>query len=510
MKNLIPASGLVLLAGFAFFSTGCVAQYESSAPVPSYSGATLPAASTVALVMEFLGGEPSPEERADVRALLADYFSQQGNVLVDDTYAADYLVRAVLERRNPENPAEWTVVSTDSARTLRGSSGDDYYWPGGVIEDDSYATTSYSYIGFGLFYPVFFDLWSDPWHRGRVILHPPMRPHRFYDNDGWRQERRRHEAARWQPDRHPEWKQHERRPDWDNRDRSDRNRDDHLNRPNADRRPTPDRVRPSTGDNSRHMPPGGGTVQRPDNDRRPTPDHVRPPSPDTIRRDPQPATVQRPPSGGDRRPEHARSPQPEQPRPVSPGHSQPHVAPSTRPPAQVAPMNRQQPQPVVQSPDVRNERPRSGPSSAPSHGPTVSRSQPSQPPVPVNPPSATRVQPQSSDRHAGSPNRVQPGASEHRQSPGPVVRARVRETPPVPPASNPSQVRAERREPTPAQAPALHPREEQRRRATERTVAPAEERNASGKDRRPASKDQDKGNNKGADKDDTDKDRSRR
>ena len=32
--------------------------------------------------------------------------------------------------------------------------------PGGLVEDDFYETTTFSYIGFGVFYPVFFDHWS--------------------------------------------------------------------------------------------------------------------------------------------------------------------------------------------------------------------------------------------------------------------------------------------------------------------------------------------------------------
>ena len=469
MKTYLSSYGLVLLAGFALFSSGCVAQYESPAPVTSYSAPSLPAAGTVALVMEFRGGEPTPQERGEVRALLADYFSQQGTVLVEDTYAADYLVHAVMERRNPENSAEWTVVSTDSARTIRSSSSDEFYWPGGVIEDDSYGTTMYSHVGFGVFYPVFFDLWSDPWRRGHVVLFPPMRPHRFYDDNNWRQERRRHEPARWQPERHPEWRQH-------------------GLRPGDDRRPTPGHVQPSSGDTLRRTSPAGdhrspptpseqraadrvdhrdqpsNTVQRPigGKDHRapvpatvqrpvdggihrtpPTPTEQRPADrvdhrdqpPNTVqrptgekdRRTPPPATVQhpgdsgdhrnqhpntvqRPPSNGDHRAERVRTPQPDsvrtpQPEPVR--SAQPERT-HTVPPTPSTPHIAPHPQPLpaAQPPAVQNEKPRRDVTVRPGHQVIVNPPQP-QPSAKV--PSAPQVQPQPADRRAGTPERSDSG-----------------------------------------------------------------------------------------------------
>ena len=74
MKTLSPVA-LSVLGAFALLTTGCATEYRTVSTVPTYSGTTLPAASRVALVMEFRGGEPTPQERAEVRALLADNLS---------------------------------------------------------------------------------------------------------------------------------------------------------------------------------------------------------------------------------------------------------------------------------------------------------------------------------------------------------------------------------------------------------------------------------------------------
>lgn len=168
MKTPLAGVSALALAGFALCTTGCVTEYQTVSSVPVYSGTTLPAASRVALVMEFRGGTPTAQEREEVRAILADYLAGKGSVLVDEPSGADYLVHAVLERRNAENPAEWTVVNTYSAHSLAAVGGDDYRWPGGIIEDDYYDTTTFTYVGFGAFYPVWFDAWDSPWYRGRV------------------------------------------------------------------------------------------------------------------------------------------------------------------------------------------------------------------------------------------------------------------------------------------------------------------------------------------------------
>lgn len=185
-----------LLLGVALCTSGCVTElYSQPRPAPVYSRTVLPAASRVALILDFRGGEPAPDARAEVREILADYLASRGSVLVADPADADYVVYAVLERRNPGNPYEWTVVSTSSARSL-GAFGDEFEWPGGIIEveDDDYV--SYSYIGFGVFYPIWFDLWDSPWHRGRMILRPPPhRPHR--PEVRWREDRRWHRPQRW-------------------------------------------------------------------------------------------------------------------------------------------------------------------------------------------------------------------------------------------------------------------------------------------------------------------------
>ncbi|HLP09645.1 MAG TPA: hypothetical protein VK178_15890 [Opitutaceae bacterium] len=264
MKTYFAGFGALVLAGFALCSTGCVTEYHSIAATPAYSGTTLPAASRVALVMEFRGGEPTDQERADVRAILIDYFRGKGSVVVEQPSEADYLVYAVLERRNPDNPSEWTVVSTSSARSLGAPGGDEFEWPGGVIEDEEFETSRFSYVGFGLFYPIWFDVWDSPWYHGRVILCPP--PHRpsWYGRDDWRHDRRWHRPHRWHDhDR--------RRPDGDHRDRDwdrDRRDGDHRrdqNRPdNRDRRDS-DR-RDNNGRHDEHR--RGDNDRRDHNDRR--------------------------------------------------------------------------------------------------------------------------------------------------------------------------------------------------------------------------------------------------
>ncbi|MBK8476458.1 MAG: hypothetical protein IPL39_09070 [Opitutaceae bacterium] len=498
MKTLFPASGFALLAGFAVFSTGCVAQYESPAPVVSYSDTTLPAAGSVALVMEFRGGEPTPEERADVRAILADYFAQQGTVIVEDASAADYIVHAVMERRNPENPAEWTVVETYSANSLRSAGSDEFRWPGGLVEDDYYEPTTYSYVGFGLFYPVFFDLWSNPWHRGHVILRPPPRHHNNWNNDRWRADHRWHRPTRWQPDRHPEWKNRDRhrdrdrRPDPNRRDhdrRPDANRRDNDSRPGDDRRGSPDRrPRPDHGrapsvDTPRHLSPGAGNVQRPDHGPRPVTGQ-RPPSGGGVHQGPAPTVGHRPSGGGDHRPDHVRPPNSHQPRPVAPGGQPAHHESFVGP----------QPQPAGSTPAVRQDRPRRGGTVVPGHGVIVTPPQTHQ--QPANRPEPARVQP--ADRRAGSPAPVQPGNRDHRQPSMRDGRERVRETPPPSPAPQSQQVSPQRRE-----APrGEQPRTEPRRGPDNRQVTPAPNRSEGGRDRRSQPRD--------PDKEEADKDRQRK
>ena len=385
MKNTLPSAGFALLAGFALFSTGCVAQYESPAPVTSYAGTTLPAAGTVALVMEFRGSEPTPQERADVRALLSDYFSQQGTVLVEDTYAADYLVHAVLERRDPANPSEWTVVETYSANSLRSAGSDEFRWPGGLVEDDFYETTTFSYIGFGVFYPVFFDRWSSPWHRGHIRICPPPRHHDRYRDNHWREERRWHRPDRWLPERHPEWKNHRRQDDHPRRDNNRRpdldRRPDHERRPDPVRRDGRDRRDGDRFDSDRHaeivpvrphVGPRPGP-NPPDNVRRP--DHIR-----------HPGTGPRPAGGDDRRHEDMR------PRHVDRAHP---VPPTPRP--VVAPPPRAEPP----APEARREQQRI----VAGRGVVVTRT--------IPPPPAPQAKPV--DRRPGSPNRMEPGNPEHRR-----------------------------------------------------------------------------------------------
>ena len=460
MKNLLSASGFSLLAGFALFSPGCVAQYETSTPATSYSSTVLPAVGTVALIMEFRGGEPTPEERADVRALLTDYFSQQGTVLVEDPDAADYLVHAVLERRNPENPTEWTVVETYSANSLRSAVSDEFRWPGGLIEDDYYDTTTYSYVGFGIFYPVFFDLWSHPWHRGQVILRPLPRRHNHWNNDRWRDDHRWHRPARWHDDR---------RPDGSDRKRPDRNRDGRRDRDDSkrgDRRDNDRRDGDRSPDTDRRLDNdrGPNNDRRPDSEGRGRPDRGRIDSnrPST----PVPA-LQRPAGGDARPPGQAGPPRIERPRPVDPSQ----VAPSSRP---------------TSAPAVRREPPRRHPVSAPGSPATV---RPRTPSAPASPP--PQIQP--ADRRAGSLNQRLPGRGEQRGHPAPEVRERVRHTSSGPPSNHPPQLRHSRPDQTPAPPrQATAPREEPRRRA----FAPPAERARPSNDRPPPPQSSDKGNDR--------------
>jgi len=329
MKTLISSAAMLLLGGFAFGATGCVTEYQTVSTTTAYSGTTLPAASRVALVMEFRGGTPSPEERADVREILSDYLAGKGSVLVDEPSAADYLVHVVLERRNPASPEEWTVVDTYSAHSLSSVYGDDYDWPGGIVEDDSYSVTTYSYIGFGAFYPIWFDAWDSPWHRGHLRICPPQRHHDRYRDNRWREERRHHRPDRWQKDRRPD------------SDRKDNRRDDH------------DR---SSGMGNR------------DNHR---PENVRPPERPAQRRD------------GDRSHDrHDDTPAARAGKPAGTAQLPPPNAPfATKPPAQ-------RPQPVVKPvPQHPHNRPvQPPPASRPAVTPSHPAPQPTQQPPVANPP----------------------------------------------------------------------------------------------------------------------------
>lgn len=394
MKTLLSSAALLLLGGFAFGATGCVTEYHTVSTAPTYSETTLPAASRVALVMEFRGGEPTPEVRADVRALVADYLAGKGSVLVDGPEQADYLVHVVLERRNPDNPDEWTVVNTYSAQSLGVAGGDEYRWPAGLIEDDYYETTSFSYIGFGVFYPMWFDLWDSPWHRGHLILCPPPRPHHRYGEIRWREERRWHRPERWHPERRRDWdRRDDRRPD--NRDRRPEvRRDDDRRREQArpadarDRRPDTHRPDLRRGDDRRREQarPGDTPGRRPEGGR---------PGSDRARRDhgnlpPRPAPGPRPEAGAPGRSVPAVQAPAAQPPVVNrPPAMRPPTRPSTPPPPTVAPDRGARPV-AVPGTGVRGTRPAPNP-------PVVHREAPRvQPPAQANKPSrpAVRATPQ--------------------------------------------------------------------------------------------------------------------
>ena len=392
MKTILSSVAMLLLGGFAFGTTGCVTEYQTTSVAPTYSATTLPAASRVALVMEFRGGEPTPEERADVRALLSDYLAGKGSVLVEGPDDADYLVHAVLERRNPDNPAEWTVVNTYSAQSLGVATGDDYRWPGGIIEDDYYETTTFSHIGFGIFYPVWFDYWDSPWHRGRLILCPPHRPHHRYAEARWREERRWHRPDRWHPDRRRDW---ERR---DNNRRDEPDRRPSLHRDNDRRR---DEARP--GDHRERRPESvrpGSDRNRDRGDHRSRPGFGPRPGADSPR---HPTAVARPPA------------------PPAPGGHRPAITqPPTRPttPPSVEQTSDRRPRAVgvsghgvvvVRPPAERREGARVQPPSQPNH--------PVRPPVRVTPPPPQRpelqgppprVDPRRTDTRGGEPRKFTP------------------------------------------------------------------------------------------------------
>ncbi len=322
MKISLTTVALLALSGFAFGATGCVTEYQTVSTVPVHSATTLPAASRVALVLEFRGGTPSPDERADVIALLADYLAGKGSVLVENPADADYLVHAVLERRNPTNPAEWTVVETSSAHSLSSFYGDDYRWPDGIVEDETYQTTSYSYVGFGVFYPVWFDAWDNPWHRGRIrICPPPFRHDRFHD-PRWREEHRFHRPARWPKDRRPD------------SDRKDDRRGDH------DRRPG---VGPSDNHQPEHVRPPERPADRRDGNR-PHNRHDDTPAP----RPGKPAGMVQPPPPST---PFATQPPAQRPQPeVKPVPQHPHNRPVQPPPAGRPAVNPSRPHPAPQPP----------------------------------------------------------------------------------------------------------------------------------------------------------------
>ncbi len=360
MKTLSPVA-LSVLGAFALLTTGCATEYRTVSTVPTYSGTTLPAASRVALVMEFRGGEPTPQERAEVRALLADYLSSRGSVLVDEPRDADYLVHAVLERRNPENPAEWTVVNTYSAHSLSAVGGDYYRWPGGIIEDDFYETTTFTYIGFGAFFPIWFDAWDSPWHRGHVRVCPPPRRHNSYGDLRWREDRRQHRPDRWQRDRHPDW------------GRGDASRSDHTPaRPHVGDRDRNDGRRPDVNRGDDRRPEVARPSDRRDrHDWSRDRDHDRGGNPPRVDR---PTTVVRPPvpaaPAGPSRP----------PRPATPSEHHRDHSRVVAPPPQPS---------VPPAPSANPPAPRPHVNVIPGHGAVVTR-----PPVaPVERNEAPKVQP---------------------------------------------------------------------------------------------------------------------
>ncbi len=422
MKTILTSVALLLLGGFAVGATGCVTEYQTVSTAPTYSGTTLPAASRVALVMEFRGGEPTPEVRADVRALVADYLAGKGSVLVDDPGAADYLVHVVLERRNPDNPAEWTVVNTYSAQSLGVAGGDEYRWPAGLIEDDYYETTTFSYIGFGLFYPMWFDLWDSPWHRGHLILCPPPRPHHHYGDARWRDERRWHRPDRWHPDRRRDWERRDdRRPDNRERRPEVRRDDDHRReavRPGDQRNRRPDlrrdddrrREQARPGDNRGRRPDGGrpGLDRTPERDRGHGDLKPRPgmgPRPDggpssrwgsgPVKPPPPPP----PPPAANRVPTMRPSPRPVAPPP-------PEVTSDRRPRAVVAPGH-----------GVVGTRPAANPPLLHRENPQVQPNKPERPPARVTPPppaqpqvrgTPPRMEPRRVDTKGGEPRKITP------------------------------------------------------------------------------------------------------
>jgi hypothetical protein len=412
MKTHLASLGALVLTGFALCSTGCVTEYHSIAATPAYSGTTLPAASTVAFVMEFRGGDPTPEEREDVRAILTDYFAGKGSAVVAEPSQADYVVYAVLERRNPDNPAEWTVVSTSSARSLNASGGDEFEWPGGIIEDEEFETSSFSYMGFGLFYPIWFDVWDSPWHRGRVILCPPPYRHHRDFGDQWRHDRRWHRPERWH-DRRPDGRRPDverRDPDRDRRDRDrarDGNRGDNNRPNNGDRRDRDHR------DNNK-----GPGNNRPDDNRRGDnhsdpnwkPDAER--SREVIRE--RDRSVDKPrsheTSGPGMRPSDSRRSQPQpsnQPHPPIVAPTAGNRPPVVHPPAQQPP----------HTPTVRREPPRQP--SVPPHPRTVDRPGPhTQPPQPAQRPPSQEVRP-AQPQPAATP-RLNPPTRPHTEPPARV------------------------------------------------------------------------------------------
>ncbi|MFT3831283.1 MAG: hypothetical protein QM691_16420 [Opitutaceae bacterium] len=410
MKTYLAGLGSLVLAGFALCSTGCVTEYHSIAATSAYSGTTLPAASRVAFVMEFRGGEPTPQEREDVRAILTDYFTGKGSVVVAQPSEADYLVYAVLERRNPDNPSEWTVVSTSSARSLGAPGGDEFEWPDGIVEDEEFETSRFSYVGFGLFYPIWFDVWDSPWYHGRVILCPsPHRPS-WYGRDDWRHDRRWHRPQRWHD-------HDNRRPDHDrregNRPPGDTRRDN--NRPGEHNRRDNNGGRPGGADRHDNRDVGRHDGNRsgdhhndpnwkPDNDRtnaqRPN-NELRERARENLRernRDDSPAV----------RPTEARR---TQPQPGTPARPPVVAAPSGQRPSNVRPP---EPQPAANEPTVRRDPPARPTRMVPPAAVGHPRPAPASHPLP--PPANREVKPTPQPQPAPTP-RVAPTVRPRTESP---------------------------------------------------------------------------------------------
>jgi hypothetical protein len=174
MKISLTTVALLALSGFAFGATGCVTEYQTVSTVPVHSATTLPAASRVALVLEFRGGTPSPDERADVIALLADYLAGKGSVLVENPADADYYECTRCPRAPAtRQPGRVTDVETYFRHTQPELVFKETNIACGRIVETRTTNDQNSKTAFGVIYPDLSTPGTNPWHQGGHQDLPP-------------------------------------------------------------------------------------------------------------------------------------------------------------------------------------------------------------------------------------------------------------------------------------------------------------------------------------------------
>jgi hypothetical protein len=418
MKNNFRSVSRVLLAGLVLGGTGCVMVEPGAQPPMQVSDARRPA--LYALALEFEGDAPSSYELAALRRRFADYFAKEGCTLVGETEPADFLVRILMAHEDPDNPREWSVVSSVTERIEHE----------GIVYDETYVEPSppvfvsstycgiyaerpggryYGYPNYdSIFWPAVF---------GAIVVIAPRHPH----------DHRQLEPHR-PPTNHPSSDHRQRADDRRPVQPTDRMRHDETNRP------TPPTTGRETQTGGRDQTPGW----RPAGDQLPKPpEHPETTGENVHNRTPHDN------SGSDAKPvvKPLVKPGPTpNPTPRMPPTRQPdstNVTPPKHPSPPTRPATEQPGRPHIQhsnTPPVENNPPPAKPSTVtPSHGSHTG----DHPVTPPNPPPAT--------------NSFKPAVTppSHPVTPAPRVQPETRH--PTPPAPAPAT--------TPTPAPKTHPRD---------------------------------------------------